>query len=87
MDSSAAKRIAPCLGVDLDNRISFIREHIAWVVALPPLQYAQCSLIQRYRVQPTVLVIVDCDPQMATLKADLPPLQARHVGLPEPGRY
>ena len=81
MNSRPQQRIAPSLSVELDDGVSLKGEHMAWVVALPPLQHIQRSLIQRHRMRPAVFVVATGNQQMAALQADLLPLQARYVGL------
>ena len=39
IDSCPQQRIAPCLGIDLDDGILFVGEHVTWVVAVPLLQH------------------------------------------------
>ncbi len=53
------------------------------VIALPSLQHIYCRLIEWHRMRPAVFVIGRKNPQMAALQADLLPLQAGHVGLPQ----
>lgn len=46
MNLSSQQGIAPSFGVDLDDVVSLIGEHMAWVIALQPLQH-----IRRRRIQ------------------------------------
>jgi len=62
MDARTLPRIAPSLGVDLDDRISLIGKHMRWVIALPPFQNVQRGLIQRRRVRPAVFCDQMCAP-------------------------
>ena len=68
MNSSPRQGITSCLGVDLDDGISLIGEHMAWVVALSPLQHIFRRLIQRHRMRPAVFVLATRHPQMARSK-------------------
>ena len=81
MNPRPQQRIAPSLGIDLNDWISLMGEHMVWVIALPLLQHIHRSLIQRHRMRPAVFVIATGNLQMAALQADLLPLQTRYVGL------
>ena len=39
MNLCTKQRIAPYLGIDLDDGILFVGEHVTWVVAVPLLQH------------------------------------------------
>ncbi|WP_293606359.1 hypothetical protein [Polaromonas sp. UBA4122] len=39
LDSRPLQCVAPCLRIDLNNRISILGENVGQVIALPPLQH------------------------------------------------
>lgn len=57
LNPGSLQRIAPSLGVDLDDRIAVVSENMGRVIALPPLQHIYCGVIERYRMRLTVFVI------------------------------
>ena len=77
------QRIAPSLGVDLDDWISFVSKNMGEVISLQPVQHFHSSLIERYKMRPPVLVIGCRPPQMTALPADLLPLQVGDIRLPQ----
>ncbi len=48
LNSGPLQRIAPSLGVDLDDWTTLVGEYMGWVIALPPLQHFQGGLIEQH---------------------------------------
>jgi len=67
MNFSPQQRIAPNLGVDLDDWIALVNENMGRVIALPPRQHIHGRQIERHRVQPAVFLIGCRYPKMAAL--------------------
>jgi len=82
LDTCPIWRLVPCLGIDLDNRLAVIGKKVGVVVTSHPLHNIHGSLIKRHGVVATVLVQIR-PTKMLTLPADLTPLQAGRVGLPQ----